>query len=210
MPLYKTITLTDGLIGIWQLTENSDELINSFTGEELLDSAFMQYTYEKRKVEWLATRLLLKNLIGPNFSISYLETGKPVLNHERYKHISISHSRDFAVIFVNEHSNIGIDIESIHRNFNTVKQRYLSEIELIQVNQNAILQCLYWCAKEAVFKLVPEDSIEFKQQIHISLFDPESEDQFLVKFISGAKGSAYQLHFQLFSDHAMVWVSDKK
>jgi 4'-phosphopantetheinyl transferase len=209
MPLFKTITVPEGVIGVWQLTEKIADLLPDFTIEELKNPDFQKYSFEKRKVEWLATRRLIKELIGPEFEISYLETGKPILNHSRYKYISISHSQEFAVVFVHEILETGIDIEAISRNYNPVEKRYLSEDELIQVNRNQTLQCLYWCAKEAVFKFVHDDGVEFKKQIHISPFDPEYDSHFTARFISDDKESSYQLHFQIFEGHGMVWVSGK-
>lgn len=209
MPLYKTITIPDGLIGVWLLTETSIDLFPNFFPEELADPAFLNYTHEKRKVEWLATRVLIKQLIGPDFSITYSETGKPILNHARYKHLSISHSRDFAAVILHKNLNVGLDIENITRNYNPIEKRYLSEDELIQVNKKPRMQCLYWCAKETIFKLVPDDGIEFRRQIHISPFNPELENEFSARFIAKNRKLSYQLHFQTFSDHCLVWVTDE-
>ena len=208
MALYKTITIPEGLIGVWQLTESSIELLLNFTNLELADSVFLKYTHEKRKVEWLAARVLIKQLIGFDFSITYSNSGKPIIDHSIYKHLSISHSRDFVAIILHQHLNVGIDIEGITRNFNPIEQRYLSELELIQVNKTPKNQCIYWCDKEAIFKLVPEDGVEFRHQIQISPFNPEVEDEFSARFFTGTRELDYKLHFQTFSDHCLVWVAD--
>ncbi|MDP2336502.1 MAG: 4'-phosphopantetheinyl transferase superfamily protein [Bacteroidota bacterium] len=208
MPLFKTISIQNGLIGIWELVETSVDLLPGFSPEELADRSFQQYTHEKRKVEWLATRALINQLIGSEFTISYLGTGQPILNHRRYKHLSISHSRYFVAVILHEHLNVGIDIEDMTRNYNPIEKRYLSADELIQVAQNPLLQCLYWCAKESVFKLVPEEGVEFRQQIHVSPFNPELENHFSVRFTAERKESIYQLHFRSFADHCIVWVTD--
>lgn len=207
MPQFKTITIPGGLIGVWQLTESSTDLTPHFSPEELADPAFQQYTHEKRKVEWLAIRCLIKQMIGSDFLISYTETGKPIINHIKFKHLSISHSRDFATVFIHEHLDVGLDIENMTRNYNSIEKRYLSEEELIMVNKNTKLHCLYWCAKEAIFKLVPNEGVEFKQQILISSFNPELEDHFLAKYRSESMELIYQLHFQIFSGYCLVWVT---
>jgi phosphopantetheinyl transferase len=207
MPLFKTIPVTGGLIGVWELTETSADLMKVFSPEEIADPDFQKYTYEKRKVEWLASRLMLKQLIGTDFKISYSETGKPILRHNKYKQLSISHSRNFAAVFVHESSDIGIDIESLTRNYQSIEKRYLSDAELLQVGQNPVLQCLYWCAKEAIFKLVPDQGVEFREQILISPFNPETENCFPAKFISDKQQTEYQLYYIIFSDHGMVWVT---
>jgi len=205
MPLFKTIPIEGGLIGLWKFEETTVDLLTYFSGEELTDPAFLKYTHEKRKVEWLATRVLIRQLIGSDFAISYLGSGKPILKHDRFKHISISHSRDFAAVILHEHLNVGIDIEETTRDYNRIEKKYLSDVELIQTNKNPQLQCLYWCAKEAIFKLVDDEGIEFRRQIHII---PEHEDQYYAKFMSGNQESSYKLHHQFISEHCLVWVTN--
>lgn len=209
MPLFKTIPVTGGIIGVWELTETSGELLDFFSQEEIVNTDFSKYTYEKRKVEWLASRLILKQLIGSEFKISYSETGKPILHHSKYKHLSISHSRNFAAVFVHEDREVGIDIESMTRNYNSIEKRYLSDAELIEVGQNPLLQCLYWCAKEAIFKLVPLQGVEFREQILISPFNPETEIHFQSRFITPNQETKYQLSYIVFSDHCMAWTTSK-
>ncbi len=207
MSLFKTIKVNGGLIGIWQITENPADLIPYFSPEELADEDFRKYSFGKRQTEWLATRLLLKQLIGVDFAISYASSGKPILNHKHYKHLSISHSRYFIAVFVHEQLPVGIDMEELSRNYTQVEQKYLSETELIAVNRNPVLQCLYWCAKEAIFKLVPDEGVDFRKQIRISPFNPELDDQFKAKFINERHENTYYLQFQTFSNHSLVWVA---
>lgn len=210
MPLYKTLPISGGILGVWQLTETSDELLPFSSPEETSSPQYRKYTFEKRKAEYLATRVIIQELAGPDFTISYLDSGKPVLTHAKYKYIAISHSREFVVVILHETLDVGIDIESINRNYTAIGKRYLSEQELIQVNNIDLLYCLYWCAKEAVFKLVPEDGVEFREQIYISAFNPEEENQFSIQFISAEKETIYQSHFQIFAGHCMVWLTENK
>ena len=205
MPLFKSIAVPDGLLSVWQITEPSGELISFFTPEEIEDQDFQKFTYEKRKTEWLATRALLKQMIGSAFQISYTESGKPLLNHPVYPHISISHSRDFVSILIHQYQAVGIDIESMNRNYAPIRKRYLSEIELEHVNESPLLQCIYWCAKEAVFKLVEEKGIDFRKQIEVIAFDPQ-QNTFLARFLSGNQEIIYQLQHTTFNEHCMVWV----
>jgi len=210
MPLFKTISLAEGIIGVWQINENVSDLSVHFSPEELNNPELQKYTFEKRKVEWLVTRLLIRHLVGTDFKLTYLQTGKPILLHEIYKHISITHSRDFVAVFVHKKEETGIDIESVNRDFGKVEKRYMSDDELRETNGNQTLQCLYWCAKEAIFKLVKEDGIEFRQQIHISPFNYHEESQFSARFIAAEKNTTYQLFFLAFSDQMMVWVYDSQ
>jgi len=205
MPLFKTISIPGGLIGLWKFTETTADLIQDFSEEDLIDPAFLRYTHEKRKIEWLATRVLIRKLIGSDFTITYLGSGKPILKHNRFNHLSISHSRDFAAVILHENLNVGIDIEETTRDFNRIEKKYLSDIEIAQANKNPQQQCLYWCAKESIFKLVDDEGVEFKQQIHIF---PEPDNQFLAKFLAEGNETMYKLHHQFITDHCLVWVTN--
>ncbi len=205
MPLFKTISIPDGLLAVWQITESSDELLSFFTPEELKGTIFQNIQFEKRKVEWLAIRALLNQMIGNDFEIYYTEVGKPMIIHPVFRHISISHSRDFAAVYIHQYHAVGIDIESTTRNYASVKKRYLSEPELEQVSENSLLQCIYWCAKEAVFKLADKDGIDFRKQIHVLPFRPESNN-FAVSYISDNMEKTLQLQYETFNQHCMVWV----
>lgn len=207
MPLHQIIPVPDGLLGIWQIAESVEELLPHFTPEEQKNPDFQRFSFKKRKAEWLSTRLLLKKMIGSNHRIFYSENGKPVLVHNTFKFISISHSREFVAILVHKTIDVGIDVESLNRNYAAVLKKYLSDEEQIRVGEDVLLQSLYWCAKEAVFKLVPEDGIDFRKQIHILPFDPISTDEFSGRFISGENQTTYCLHFKLISDNCLVWVT---
>lgn len=206
MALFKIIPTDGGQIGIWQLTESSDELLAYFSPEEPVDSDYLKYSYEKRKVEWLATRVLLKQMLGAEFKITYSESGKPILTHSNYKFLSISHSREFVTVYIHPDCELGIDLECISRNYNSIERRYLSDAELVQTNADSVLQCLYWCAKEAIFKLVPDEGIEFREHIQISPFNPESDNHFTARFTFGSIPKVYTLYFQIFENHCIVWV----
>lgn len=208
MSLYKTISIGGGLIGICQLNESINNLLPEFSKDELSDPLFARYTHDKRKLEWLATRLLLKEMIGNKFSLSYLASGKPLLVHETFKKISITHSRNFVAVIVHESENVGIDIEDTTRNFQRVEQRFLSAEELGFVQENQLLKCLFWCAKEAIFKLVDEEGIEFREQIIVTA-DPENENQFLARYITTRKKVTYSLNYEFFAGNCLVWVVNR-
>jgi phosphopantetheinyl transferase len=207
MPLVKTIPVTNGQIFLWQILETAEELLCFFSPEELEKEAFKKFTFEKRKTEWLATRALLKQVIGNAFEIAYSDWGKPLLDHPLYHHISITHSREFIAVFIHQDKEIGIDIESKNRNYAPVLKKYLSDQELCQVNDESSIPCLYWCAKEALFKMVEEQGIDFKKQFEIQLVDP-SREMILARYISSQPPRTFQLNYLDLNDHYLVWVVD--
>lgn len=208
MPLFRTIPTINGLISIWQILETPQELLCFFTPQELEREEFKRFTFEKRKTEWLATRVLLKQLIGNSFNISYTDSGKPVLDHPEYHHISITHSREFVAVFIHQNREIGIDIESQNRNYAPILKKYLSDGELGHIKDDNSIPCLYWCAKEALFKMVEEQGIDFKIQFEIISCDPERE-LLLARYISSQQERTYHLNYITLNDHCMVWVMNE-
>ncbi len=209
MALIQTIAVDGGQIGIWQFSETADELFVQIQLTGLEKAELSKYSYEKRKTEWLAVRVMLRQLIGSDFLIKYSEFGKPILTHSKYKYLSITHAREYAAVFVHESHEVGIDLECISRNYNPIEKRYLSTEEQKKVNGNPLLQCLYWCAKEAVFKVVPHDGVEFKEEILIQAFDLESEGSFSANFVHKDDQRDFQLSYILLENYGLVWVVDR-
>jgi 4'-phosphopantetheinyl transferase EntD len=210
MPLYQTIPVDKGLIGIWQLTETLEELSKEVTVDELHNPDYLKYSFDPRKCEWLSTRLLLKELIGSDYSIRYSPSGKPSLDHGKYKHLSISHSRDFVAVIVHEENPTGIDIEGISRNFAAIKKRYLSDKELEFSGTDQTSLCLLWCAKEAIFKLIAREGVEFREQIKIEAFRPETSKEIKAQFQAENEKLSISLHFQIFDNHCLVWTKNSE
>ncbi len=157
-----------GLIGFWEITETVDQLMELLDHEEEELENFHLYRNELRKKEWLAVRLLLKHMAGENSKINYDPAGKPMLVNSP-GHISISHSSNCAVIYFHPDLHPGIDIESISRQVQRAARKFLSVEEMRdctvenQLSNKDLL--LRWCAKEAVYKMVPFSDIDFASQI---------------------------------------------
>lgn len=169
MPFSKKIETPEGVIGIWELAaDNSSELEAGFQFSDSEKVTFESLKIEKRKKEFLAVRLLLKEILGQKAKIIYDESGKPKIKNSKLN-ISISHSTQLAVVFLSE-KNIGIDAENITRNIKTVVDRFLSEKEKVQTSNapdTQTAQIIYWSAKEAIFKCTRETNILFNSEILI-------------------------------------------
>lgn len=168
MPFSKKTETPEGVIGIWELTDNNTELEAGFQFTKLEKATYGNLKIDKRKNEFLAVRLLLKKLLGQKAEIVYDDSGRPKIENSKYN-ISISHSAQLAVVFLSE-KNIGIDAENTTRNIQPVVQRFLSEKEKKQT-ENApdtqTTQIIYWCAKEAIFKCTREKFLQFNTEISV-------------------------------------------
>lgn len=125
---------------------------------------------KRRKAEWHTTRLLLHE-ICPDAAISYGANGEPILeNSAEFTHLSISHGANKVAILLST-NDCGVDIESTTRNFNRVATRFLNERE-----RSIIVPKHYpmaWSAKEAIFKYLKGNGIEFLTDFEITAFEDD-------------------------------------
>ena len=179
MPIIKNTNTEAGILGIWKLSESITELNSQFKFSEKEKEEFNKIKVERRKKEFVATRILLTETLGKKPEILYLESGKPLLKNSR-KNISISHSSEFVVALISE-KKVGIDVENTQRNIKKIANRFLSEDELKHIqrmNDSQTATVLYWSAKEAIFKCTDDDGILFDKQINIHPFNIKKEGIF--------------------------------
>ena len=198
-----------GMLGFWEITETVEQLMELLDpGDEELEN-FLHNRNELRKKEWLSVRLLLQQMTGKSSKISYDNTGKPLLVNIP-GHISISHSSNCAVIYFHPELHPGIDIESISRNVERAARKFLSEKELKdcaaenQLSNKDML--LRWCAKEAVFKMVPFSNIDFASQIEC-MADPVNSDAGVLQVTFTAENASLNIHlnYRIIDKILMVW-----
>lgn len=207
MPFVKKIELEEGILGIWELQESANELEENFHFTDNERSNYQQIKFDKRKKEFLSTRLLTESLIGKKVEIEYLASGKPFIKNDS-RYISISHSDNLATVFLSSKCRIGIDAERIDRNIGKAAKRFLSkkETEDIQLSDNQqIGNITYWCAKESIFKCTLQDSILFNQQIAITPFSLKNEGSFLGTLNSNSGIENFKLSYFHYKNNMIVF-----
>ena len=126
---------------------------------------FFSFSSEHRKREFVATRYLRHQLFG--FShIHYDPQGAPFIKDEGY--ISISHTEGIVGIAFNKDFRIGLDIEMKSEKAQRVRNKFLSEEELILFdNTDRDLITTAWSAKETLYKIAGRNNIDFKTELHL-------------------------------------------
>ncbi|MCY1722529.1 4'-phosphopantetheinyl transferase superfamily protein [Prolixibacteraceae bacterium Z1-6] len=206
MPFVKEINTPEGKIAIWNLNDSTKELGSYCSLSNSDQEKLNNITSERRKKEFLASRILVKKLTGSNQQIIYNKSGKPFLK-DREKHISISHSANFAVVFISERK-IGIDIEQTDRNIDRIAARFLhhKEKDFISMLENQqFAKILFWAAKEAIFKCADSVGIQFNKQIRIADFDIERSRKFNGTLMNSTKNIQYELHYLIIENNVMVY-----
>ena len=153
MGLYDRRKLSNGAeISIWEITEDEDDLrqmCSPIPNDELEE---LQITKSaSRRKEKLAVRALLNEMFPEKVYLGHHDNGRPYLQNSAIE-ISITHCSKYVAIITHPDSDVGIDIESIDRDFSAVEKKVLSEEEQDDLtDRNTNLQlAIYWCAKETI------------------------------------------------------------
>ncbi|MEG0517271.1 MAG: 4'-phosphopantetheinyl transferase superfamily protein [Bacteroidales bacterium] len=209
MGLYFRKELKNGAeISVWEITESEEELLNiiSIPNEEL-EELFIIKSGARRQ-EKLAVRALLNTVFNDKVYLGHHDNGSPFIQNN-LTHISITHTTRFVSIITHPTEDVGIDIESINRDFSSVEKKALSQEEredLTDKNRNLQL-AIYWCAKEAMYKRMSQHGVDFAKQMEIEKFNPREEGDIEAVFINkDGSEEEFKLEYEVFEDHVLVWL----
>ena len=177
-------------IGVWKISESINEL--KALNENM---KFDQVKSEKRKLEILAVRALLKKMRG-NAKLDYNKYGAPILYDN--KKISISHSKQLVAIIVSELKS-GIDIEINSERVFKVKNKFLSNNDITNESQEDLT--IAWSTKECIFKWHQKGNLNFKDDILIKRINHLSKT--IEVFF---EENLFILNFLKINNHILVYV----
>ena len=196
------------------LSKNSPKISISSVSEQL-QMAKLNLTHfaeyynltNKRSIEKQAAvhvvRFVLKD---DDLEILYKESGKPyLLSHIR---ISISHSYDWLVVLFSFNGNdVGIDIEKVRDKILSIKEKFLSKKELSDL-QDASLEkyIIYWSSKEAIYKALDVEGLNFAEQIFIEDFTYSHKGGKINTVVRSANSKKkHTLHYQVLGNYILVY-----
>jgi 4'-phosphopantetheinyl transferase EntD len=166
MPLvYQHIINENTKLAVWSMEEHESfiaETIGFVTG----------INHPQKRLQSMAGRYLLK-LLAPGLDVLSLKlnpSGKPIDPSGKIK-FSISHSGNRVAVMVSEDFNVGIDIQFPEEKLLSLKNKFLSENDMLvlsALNQPETIQlCLGWSVKETLFKWYGNGRVDFKKHLHI-------------------------------------------
>lgn len=179
MPLLKLNSVSSqSFWALWKVEESQDELSYQL-GRDSEYQELMQIHHPQKKLEWLASRLVIQSLVekmrSPFHGIYKDAFGKPHLYQLPYQ-ISIAHCFPWAVGAIHESCSIGIDIEQPRDKLLHIRDRFLNNKEAEIAGTNLDLLCKFWTGKEVLYKIYGRKKLIFKDHIRIGL-DSENEHQ---------------------------------
>ena len=210
MGLYFRKTLEDKAeISVWKITETEDELmkLSSVPTDEMEEISLIRNSNVRKQK--LAVRALLNEVFEDKVYLSHHDNGKPFLEN-CITNISITHTDKYVAIITHQEEDLGIDMECIDRDFTAVKEKALSEEEREELEDDDRVQeqlAIYWCAKEAIFKRMSQNKVDFSEQILVSHFNPKDEGELEATFIhKDGYEEEFELGYTTFDRHVLVWV----
>jgi phosphopantetheine--protein transferase-like protein len=198
----------EATIGVWQITETEEELkeLSSTPSDEMEEISFIRS--ESMRKQRLAVRALLNELFDEKVYLSHHDNGKPYIENDA-TNISITHTEKYVAVILHDDEDVGIDIESLDRDFSAVEKKALSEdeIEDLEDDRRNEQLAIYWCAKEAIFKLLSIYNVNFAEQIEIERFRVRGEGELEATFIDrDEEEEEFELEYMTFDRHVLVWV----
>ena len=209
MGLYLKKTLENGAtVAVWQITETEEELtrLSATPTDEMEEISFIKS--ESLRKQRLAVRALLGELFEDKVYLSHHDNGKPYLEN-MVTNISITHTEKYVAVILHDEEDVGIDLESMDRDFSAVEKKALSEDEIDDLDEERRNEqlAIYWCAKEAIFKRVSAYRVDFAEQIEVERFRPRGEGELEATFIhKDGYEEEFELEYLTFDRHVLVWV----
>lgn len=152
-------------LGLWQIDESVDDFYAQYPWLQRYKTEVERYKSDSRKLEFLAVRALLREMLLMNGSsdkmfaqvgeITHNKAGKPML---KGYHISISHTQGFAALILSKTKTVAVDIEYFSDRVKRIASKFLRKDERANDLDSLLV---HWCGKETVYKLFSEDNLQF-------------------------------------------------
>ncbi|MGB3180553.1 MAG: 4'-phosphopantetheinyl transferase superfamily protein [Cyclobacteriaceae bacterium] len=174
MPLSKIENITGNIWkGHWHLAESAEKLQQMMEAQDLPAAGGLSIAHPRRRAEWMAGRLLLAALLSeagevpePPEKDTY---GKPYFRRAPWQP-ALSHRHPWVVGMLHTQEAAGIDIEKPDEKLRRLSHKFLCDPERDDAADDPEALCIYWAAKEALYKMYGKKGVIFRDQLHIEPF----------------------------------------
>ena len=208
MPLYK-IEWTSNQCGwaIWHITE-SEVALAALAQPDVCPADIAS---PPKRLEWLGGRILLKMLVE-KAGLYYRgllknEFGKPSLEQNSH-HISLSHSYPYVAAQI-DFEPVGIDVEQPKIKLLRIAHRVFTPLEEVDAGKDLTKNCIYWCAKEALYKLYGERGLSFSRNLSIEPFLLSRQGYLLGKISINGSNQLIKLGYSVEQDFVLVYTKTR-
>lgn len=174
------------------LNESENKKIKSFKSESRIRS--------------FLTIRKLKDLDFSSKNILYHPFGKPYFENSPF-HIGISHSKSQA-LWAFSKMNFGCDIEEVNDRILNLKSKFCEKHEIINLGEpDAQNLTKLWSCKEACYKLIGDQKMDWKQDMHCQTWNLNS-GLFMVG--EGAQKMPIRCHVIQFENRILAFAHHEK
>jgi len=194
------------ILGVWKIEEDTDSLLNMVVLDAEDLKKYKGFSSNSRRLEFLSVRALLAELLGKDARIVYNKNNKPFLK-DGSRFISISHSHSLTSIICSTNEKVGIDLEYMSSNINSLAFKFINRKEKITRDQGKRRYHLYlhWCAKEALYKICDKEGINFRRNITIEPFEVNDSGEIRGKVKTDKIDEFFDLNYARYDNYSIVW-----
>jgi 4'-phosphopantetheinyl transferase len=183
---------------LWEIRETADELLEMLQPANPDWEQLRQISHEHKRLEWLASRLTARKLlesIGVEYhGIDKNTNNKPSLRDCPF-HISLSHTGQYGAAILHQTQKVGIDIEYTKEKIQKIKHKFLSFKELNEAGHTLEELTVYWCAKEALYKIYDQRQLIFSEHIRIEPFAVETSGKIKGQIAKDLSVQSYEITY---------------
>jgi 4'-phosphopantetheinyl transferase len=196
MPVAKLTSLgKESCWALWKIVEDEEDL-----SYQAMESCPEDVISPQKRLEYLAGRALIKSLVE-TLGQSYVglkkdHAGKPFLKDSGHQ-ISLSHSFPYAAAQLHHSIPVGIDLEQPKEKLLRIASRVLAPDEEKDAGDNVVKHCIYWCAKEAMYKIYGKKGLHFNSQLLLEPFQMEQQGILRGRIIASGHTVEVYLDYQI-------------
>jgi len=206
MPLFRKYQQGELTVAVWKVDETVEQLRSMFHQFSVYEEGYARFSAEKRKQEWLAVRVLLKEMLGEEKNIAYLPSGKPYLE-DGSMHVSFSHTHGYVAVALHPFAEVGVDIEQYGTRVLRVASRFIREDEKVSIasGDEIVGLLLHWSAKETMFKLMDDEAVDFIDHLHVLPFELQDKGVFEACEYRSGKEQKFFIHYDTHPDYVLTF-----
>lgn len=211
MPIRFIKKMNDGsTLALWYIDEEEDELKAGLRMSDVESKELSKIRSPYGRIRWLAVRRALNSLFPQDIAECLKdEHGKPFVKGFN-GYISLSHSNEYAVAIAHPSNPVGVDIEIVQPKIMRIKQKFLTDKELLFIQGENQIEQLYacWCAKESIFKWQGRKGISLKQNIDIVPFEYREKGNLQAYLNTSAGSQLLAVEYEKMEGYFLAYVSN--
>ena len=189
---------------VWQVSETEEELSSVLPSG---DRCPEEIRFHLKRVEWSAGRHLVRHLFtAAGLTYQGLRKdafGKPFAVGSEVQ-VALSNSFPFVAAQIHPSLPVGIDLEKPRKNLARVLDRILSQAERKDAGADPKKMLIYWCAKEAMFKIHGERNLVFARDLSIAPFNRSSKGTIDGSIKKEGRHAPVRLDYCIHSEYTVV------